>query len=79
MAFTNYIMHSVLCTLIFYGAGLGFFGSVERWGEVLLVLAIWAIQLILSPLWLSRFRFGPLEWLWRSMTYWRLQPFRKAS
>lgn len=79
MAFNNYIMHSVLCTLIFYGAGLGFFGSVERWGQVLIVLAIWAIQLILSPLWLSRFRFGPLEWLWRSMTYWRIQPFRKAS
>ena len=79
MAFTNYIMHSVLCTLIFYGAGLGLFGSVERWGQVLIVLAIWAVQLILSPLWLSHFRFGPLEWLWRSLTYWRIQPFRKPS
>lgn len=76
MAFTNYIMHSVLCTLLFYGFGFGLFGHVERWGQILIVLAIWLLQLWLSPLWLARFRFGLLEWLWRSLTYLKLQPFR---
>lgn len=76
MAFTNYIMHTVLCGLIFYGHGLGLFGQVERAGQLLIVLAIWVFQLWLSPIWLRHFRFGPLEWLWRSLTYWQRQPLR---
>ncbi len=79
MAFTNYIMQSVLCTLIFYGHGLGYFGNVERTGQIAIVFAIFALQLILSPIWLRAFRFGPLEWLWRSLTYWRLQPMRQRA
>ncbi|WP_171476005.1 DUF418 domain-containing protein [Frigoriglobus tundricola] len=43
------------------------------------VAAVWALQLILSPLWLRYFRFGPLEWLWRSLTYWQTQPFRRST
>ncbi len=78
-AFTNYILQSVLCTLIFYGFGLGLFGSVERWGQVLIVLGVWALQLWAAPLWLERYRFGPLEWVWRSLTYMRLQPMRKIA
>ena len=77
MAFTNYIMHTVLCGLIFYGHGLGLIGNVERAGQLLIVLGIWMLQLWLSPIWLSHFRFGPLEWLWRSLTYWRPQPMRQ--
>ncbi len=69
MAFTNYIMHSVICTTLFYGHGFGLFGRVDRLGQLLIVLAIAALQLWYSPLWLSRFRFGPLEWAWRSLTY----------
>jgi uncharacterized protein len=69
-------MQTLLCGLIFYGHGLGLFGQVERAGQVLIVIAIWALQLILSPIWLRHFRFGPLEWLWRSLTYWTLQPMR---
>lgn len=76
MAFSNYIMHTVLCGLIFYGHGLGLIGQVERAGQLLIVLGIWALQLWLSPIWLRHFRFGPLEWLWRSLTYWKLQPMR---
>lgn len=77
MAFTNYIMQSVICTFIFYGHGFGLYGTVERTGQALIVLAIWIFQLALSSIWLKRFRFGPLEWCWRSLTYWKPQPMRK--
>ena len=76
MALTNYISQSVLCTLFFYGHGLGIFGRVSALGQVGVVLAVWALQLAWSPWWLRRFRFGPLEWLWRTATYMRRQPFR---
>ena len=69
MAFTNYILQSALCTLVFYGHGLGLYGSMERKHQVLVVIAIWAVQLVVSPVWLKYFRYGPLEWLWRSLTY----------
>ncbi|MEK6703757.1 MAG: DUF418 domain-containing protein [Planctomycetota bacterium] len=77
MAFTNYLMQSVLCTLIFFGFGLGYFAHFERAGAYLFVLGVWGIELLWSPLWLARFRFGPAEWLWRSLTYLRLQPLRR--
>ncbi len=76
MAFTNYIMHSVVCGAIFYGAGLGLFGQVERAAQLLVVGSVWILQLALSPIWLRRFRHGPLEWAWRALTYGRLPPFR---
>jgi uncharacterized protein len=79
MAFTNYIMQTLICGLIFYGHGLGLFGQVERWGQLLIVLGIWTLQLWWSPIWLRHFRFGPLEWLWRSLTYWKLQPLRQSN
>lgn len=79
MAFSNYIAQSLLCTLIFYGHGLGLFGYVVRWQLLLLVVAISALQLLWSPWWLARYRFGPMEWLWRSLTYWQAQPMRKAA
>lgn len=77
MAFSNYIMHTLICGFIFYGHGLGLFGQVERSGQISIVFAIWILQLVVSPIWLKHFRFGPLEWLWRSLTYWHLQPFRR--
>ena len=77
MAFTNYILQSVIATGLFYGYGFGLFGAVERWGQVLIVLIIWAFQLWMSPVWLSKFRFGPLEWLWRSLTYFKFQAMLK--
>jgi len=79
MAFTNYILESLICTLIFYGHGLGLFGQVERKFQILIVFALWILILIISPLWLKYFRFGPLEWLWRSLTYWKIQPFRRIQ
>jgi uncharacterized protein len=80
MAFTNYIGQTVLATFFFYGYGLGQFGYLDRFEQVGVVVAIWAIQLTLSPIWLKYFQFGPLEWVWRSGVYARLQPmFRLRS
>ena len=76
MALTNYITQSVLCSLIFYGHGLGLFERVGSPGQVAIVVAIWTLQLAWSPWWLARFRFGPLEWLWRSLSYMKWQPMR---
>jgi uncharacterized protein len=77
MAFTNYLTQTIICTTIFYGHGFGLYGSVERTGQILIVFAVWAAQLLWSPWWLARFRFGPFEWVWRSLTYMRLQPMRR--
>lgn len=80
MAFTNYLTQTLIMTFIFVGApGLGLYGTLERIEQVQLVAAVWLLQLIWSPLWLSRFRFGPLEWLWRSLTYGQFQPISKAK
>jgi uncharacterized protein len=76
MALSNYLTHSLVCTTIFYGYGFGLFGQINRTGLAAIVLVIWTVQLIISPIWLKHFRFGPAEWLWRSLTYWRLQPMR---
>jgi uncharacterized protein len=75
MAFTNYILMTLLATFLFYGHGLGLYGSVERWQQFLLTIGIWGFVLTVSALWLKHFRYGPLEWLWRSLTYWRRQTF----
>jgi uncharacterized protein len=72
-ALSNYLFQTLVATTIFYGWGLGLFGQVDRVGQVGLVLAIWAVQGVLSVLWLQRFEYGPVEWLWRRGTYgdWR--------
>jgi uncharacterized protein len=74
MALSNYLTHSIVCTTLFYGYGFGLFGDINRTGLAAIVLIIWVTQLLLSPIWLRHFRFGPAEWLWRSLTYWKLQP-----
>ena len=69
MALTNYLMHSVIALFIFSGAGLGLLGKFS-WSQLyLFVLLIWVLQLYISPLWLKYFYFGPVEWLWRLLTY----------
>jgi uncharacterized protein len=74
MALTNYLMQSVLCTLFFFGYGLGFYERLAVHQVYVVVVAVWALQLAYSPIWLKHFRFGPMEWLWRSLTYWQAQP-----
>lgn len=78
-ALSNYLLQSVICTTLFYGYGLGLFGKVRPSLGLLLTLGIFLVQVPLSAWWLRRFRFGPVEWLWRSATYWRLQPMRLAG
>lgn len=77
MAFTNYLSHTLICTAIFHGWGLGQFGLWPRSALFMLVLGIWTLQLIISPIWLRHFNFGPCEWLWRSLTYLNWQPMRR--
>jgi uncharacterized protein len=77
MAFSNYIMHTIICDIIFLGIGFGFYGKLQRYELYYVVFGIWIFQLIASPLWLKYFNFGPLEWGWRSLTYWKKQPFKK--
>lgn len=79
MAFTNYLMQSLICTTIFTGLGFGLYGQLQRYQLYYVVAAIWAVQLIWSPLWLKYFRYGPLEWLWRSLTYRKMQLLRRAA
>ncbi len=69
MAFTNYLAQTLLCVTLFHGYGLGWFGTVDHTGQILIVFAIWMLQLAWSPWWLNRFRYGPAEWVWRYLTY----------
>lgn len=77
MAFTNYIMQSVLCTLIFYSYGLGWYGKLNVLEGMLLSAAIFIGQMVISALWLRIFQMGPLEWIWRMLTYLSISPIRK--
>ncbi len=77
MALSNYLIQTIICTLIFYGHGLALFGKVGRWEQILIVFGIWAIQMIISSIWMRKFRFGPFEWLWRSLTYWKFQTLKR--
>jgi uncharacterized protein len=79
MALSNYLLQSLVATTIFYGYGLGLFGRVGPVLGLLLTVAIYAVQVPLSGWWMRRFRFGPAEWLWRSLTYARRQPMRRSQ
>jgi uncharacterized protein len=79
MALSNYLAATLICTTLFDGHGLGLFGSLPRRQLYLLVVAIWLLQALASRWWLRAFRFGPAEWLWRSLTYWQRQPMRLAA
>jgi len=79
MALSNYLMHSVVGGLIFCSYGLGQFGSIQPAGLVAIAIGILIVQLIVSPIWLRHFRFGPVEWLWRSATYGRSQPMSRRT
>lgn len=79
MAFTNYLATSLICTTLFYGYGLGWYGHLSRWQLYPVVFGIWAAILIWSRLWLAHFRFGPFEWLWRSLARGSFQPIRGSA
>jgi len=79
MALTNYLLQSVICTLLFYSYGLGLFGKVGHAAGIGLTLVIYLLQIPFSRWWMQRFQYGPAEWLWRSLTYLKLQPMRRGG
>ncbi len=79
LALSNYLMHSVICSTIFCGYGFGLYGQLQRYQLYYVVGSIWIVQMIISPIWLKHFHFGPAEWVWRSLTYWKKQPMRKMA
>lgn len=79
MALTNYLCQTLICTTIFYWYGLGLFGTLNDVQRLGVVLAVYGVEAAWSAWWLSRYRFGPMEWLWRTITYWRLQPMRRKE
>lgn len=79
MALTNYVGQSVICSLIFYGTGLGLGGSMGPTYYLPIGFAVYAVQVLVSRLWLERFTFGPLEWVWRMLTYGQWVPLAKRT
>lgn len=79
MALTTYLLQSVICTSLFYGFGLGLAGRLHPYAIFLLTLGVFLGQVVFARLWLRRFRFGPMEWAWRSLAYARIQPIRRAA
>jgi len=79
MSLTNYLLQSVVCTLLFYSYGLGWFGRMGPALSLVPTLALFALQVVLSNWWLKRFRFGPLEWAWRAVTYGKAPPMRRTA
>jgi len=79
MALTNYVTHSLIFVVVFTGLGFSLYGELERYQLYYVVIGTWLLQLLISPIWLKHFRFGPLEWLWRSLTYWKPQPMRREQ
>ena len=77
-ALSNYLFTSISCTLLFNGFGLGWYAKLEYYQLYAVVACVWALNLILSPLWLKYFQFGPMEWVWRSLTYWKRQPMVRS-
>jgi uncharacterized protein len=80
MALTNYLTQTVVATTVFYPYGLGLYGRTDFVERLGLVLVVYAVQvLVVSPWWMSRFRYGPLEWLWRAVTYWEWPRMRRGA
>ena len=78
-AFTNYLGTSVVAATLFYGDGLALFGKVSRFEAWLVVPLMWTLMLLWSKPWLDRYHYGPLEWAWRSLARWKIQPMRKSA
>jgi uncharacterized protein len=78
MALTNYLTQAIICGFIFYSYGLGLYAKLPGYQMYYVVVGVWALQIVWSIAWLKRFRFGPFEWLWRSLTYGQRQPMKKV-
>jgi uncharacterized protein len=79
MALTNYLMQTIIGITLYYGVGFGFGGNIGPAIFIPIGLAVYALQIIYSNLWFRYFNYGPLEWIWRQLTYWKRLPLRKRS
>lgn len=79
MALSNYLLTTILCQSLFIWSPWRLYGRLEYYQLLYVVFGVWSINLVVSPFWLRFFRFGPMEWCWRSLTYWRVQPMRLRS
>jgi uncharacterized protein len=79
MALTNYLGQSVVCTLVFYGYGLGYYEQMPRAWQIVFAIALFLTQVALSHWWMSRFRYGPAEWVWRAFTYLQFPPMKRTA
>ena len=79
MAFTNYLMQSLIFGFVFYGYGLGLFGKLSVSAALSLGSVVYLAQVIISRWWLNAFNFGPVEWLWRTLMYGHMQPMRRVK
>jgi len=77
MALTNYLLQSIICTTLFLSYGFGLFGKITGLHGIMITFAVFAFQSVFSYYWLKQFYYGPMEWLWRSLTYLKCQPFRR--
>jgi uncharacterized protein len=77
MAFSNYILETLICTTIFFGHGLGLFARLDRVELGVIMVAVWVVVFLVSQVWMRNFYYGPLEWLWRSLTYKEWERFRR--
>jgi len=77
MAFSNYLMTSIITTFVFCGFGFGLYGKLSRFELLYVVAGVWAFMLLWSAPWLARFHYGPFEWAWRSLVRWEPQPFAR--
>jgi len=79
MALSTYLMQSIISGFLFYGHGLALFGDLDRSAQAVFVLGIWVFNITFAGVWLSFFKYGPFEWLWRSLTYGKAQPLSKRA
>nr|WP_255552060.1 DUF418 domain-containing protein [Roseivirga sp. E12] len=77
MALSTYLMQTIICSFLFYGHGLALFGDLDRSFQLVVVLAIWVFNIAFASIWLKSFKYGPFEWLWRSLTYGKVQSMSK--
>ena len=78
-AISNYVLQSLVCNLLFYSYGFALFGSMNRLELLTVTVGVWVLHIVLSNIWMHYYRFGPLEWLWRAVSYWKTPPLKRAS
>ena len=79
LALSNYLLQAIICTLVFYGYGMSFFGELTFYQLYFILIEIWIIQIVFSIVWLKFFQYGPAEWLWRSLVLWQRQPMQQSE